>query len=205
MRGAIFALCGRVLGYDDGMSRFFLVLFLAMFAFTAQAQTAARSPVAFVHYETVFTNYYKTRLANVQLQEMLDAIGRERVIMLAQFDQVQQELKNLRLQVVEEGRGEEDIQSLRRRIDARLVEARALEERIKSFNETQEQRWSDQNRRIRADLMEEIAGKMKTYLRGRGFAAVVDSSLVSAKDVPAVLYLDDSADITADVIKALNE
>jgi Skp family chaperone for outer membrane proteins len=185
-----------------------LLLAASLFAWlvsSSHAQPVARSPVAFVHYETVFTNYYKARLANIQLQEMLDAISRERVIMLTQFDQVQQELKNLRLRVVEEGLGEEELQSLRRRIDARLVEARSLEERIKNFNETQEQRWSDQNRRIRADLMEEIGEKMKSYLRGRGFAAVVDSSLVSDKDVPAVLYLDENADITEDVIKALRE
>ncbi|MGA1530406.1 MAG: OmpH family outer membrane protein [Kiritimatiellia bacterium] len=185
-----------------------LILFVGLHVLVVPslfAQAVARSPVAFVHYETVFTNYYKARLANIQLQEMLDAISRERVIMLTQFDQVQQELKNLRLRVVEEGLGEEELQSLRRRIDARLVEARSLEERIKNFNETQEQRWSDQNRRIRADLMEEIGEKMKSYLRGRGFAAVVDSSLVSDKDVPAVLYLDENADITEDVIKALRQ
>jgi outer membrane protein len=182
-----------------------LVAFIFAFgAFQAEAQMVTRGTIAFVDYEQVFTNFFKTKLANAQLQEMMDTINRERAIMVLQFDNLQDELKKMRARVTEGDVNDPAKDTLRKQIDTRLAEMRRLESRIKTFNETQTKRWDEQSKRIRGNLMEEIQAKMKVFIKSKGYLAVVDSSQVNEKGVPAVLYLDEGADITKDVIAEIN-
>lgn len=189
------------------MNRGVFVLFFlwAWIADPASAQMVTRGTIAFVNYEQVFTNYFKTKLSSVQLQEMMDSMNRERAIMVLQFDNLQDELKKLRARALDAAVTDEEKDTLRRQIDARLIELRQLEGRIKNFSETQNKRWDEQSKRIRGNLMEEIREKMNAYLQLKGFLAVVDTSQQNEKGVPAVLYVDEGANITRDVIEAINK
>lgn len=182
-----------------------ILLLLYAGGMDARGQMVTRGTMAFVNYEQVFTNYFKTKLSSVQLQEMMDTINRERAIMVLQFDNLQDELKKLRAKVIEGDANSPEKDTLRRQIDTRLIEVRRLEDRIKNFNETQTKRWDEQSKRIRDNLMEEIRGKMQAYIKLKGYLAVVDSSQVNEKGVPTVLYLDEGADITSDVIAEINK
>lgn len=183
----------------------FLLLLLMLFGHTTFAQPDNRGDIVFVDFEQVFTNYYKTKLANEQLLEMSDAINRERAIMVAQFDQLQKDFKELRDHVVDPQTDESAKAEMRRKLDEKLIALRRQEEKISKYNQSQQKRWEEQNRRIRDNLVEEIQGKLSGYLNAKGYRAVVDSSQINEKNVPAVLFIDKKADITADVIAELNK
>ncbi|HMO51306.1 MAG TPA: OmpH family outer membrane protein [Kiritimatiellia bacterium] len=164
-----------------------------------------RGGIVFADYEALFTNYFKTKLANDQLQQMMDAINRERAMLVIRFDQMQEELRDLRRRLLEDELSESAKDNIRRRIDARLGDLRRHEERIDQFNESQARRWEEQNRRIRSNLSSEIQGKIAAYLKNRGFLAVVDRSQVNERGVPVLLYVDPKADITDDLIAEINK
>ncbi|HMP90641.1 MAG TPA: OmpH family outer membrane protein [Kiritimatiellia bacterium] len=182
-----------------------LLLALLLLCGTAAIAQSPRGAIAFVDYEQVFTNFFKTKLANDQLNSLLDGINRERVIMATQFDILQNEIKKLRAQILEENVTEADVRNIRTHMDAKVVELRSLEERISTFNEAQKRRWEEQNRRIRANLMTEIREKLAPFYKSRGYLAVVDLSQVNDKGVPAVLYVDDRAVITKEAIAEVNK
>ena len=185
---------------------FFLFVLVAVFLPCADVPAQApRSTIAFVDYEQVFTNFFKTKLANDQLNEMLESINRERAIMMAQFETLQTERNVLREGMIKEGLDEAARQNLRRRMDTNVADTRRLEERISTFNEAQARRWDEQNRRIRGNLMAEIRDRLASFYKARGFLAVVDLSQANEKGVPAVLYLDERADITRDAIIEVNK
>jgi len=181
-----------------------LVLLLLIIGQTAFAQTVTRGAIVFVDFEQVFTNYYKTKLANDQLQDMSDSINREQAKMLLRFDQLQKEFKDYRDQALAEGLSETNRMELRKEADTRLIELRRQEERIKTFNDSQKIKWEEQNDRIRSGLVQDIREKIKVFGSAKGYRAVVDREQVNEKGVFSVLYYDEKADVTQEVIEQIN-
>jgi len=182
----------------------FLGVCLSMCAGETYAQSA-RGVIAFVDFEQIFTNYFKTKLSNDQLQEMSDAINREQAKMLLQYDLLQKDFKDLRDKALSEDLIESDRAEYRKDLDARLIEIRRHEEKIKYFNETQQKRWEEQNKRIRGELVDELRRKIGVYGKARGFVAVLDGTKKNEQGVPSALYFDPENDVTADAIKYVNE
>jgi len=169
-----------------------------------QAQTT-RDSIAFADYEQIFTNFFKTKLANDRLQEMADSINRERSKMIFQFELMQKDFADFRTRLTSEELSDEDRDDVRKKMDAVLVEMQKMEERIRLFNEAQVKRWDEQNRRIRKSLNTEIQGKMTGFMKARGYLAVIDRSLVNEQGIPAVIYLDPKADVTQELIAEINK
>lgn len=181
-----------------------ILLLVAGISCNALAQPS-RGPIAFIDFEQVFTNYYKAKLSNEQLLEMSDAINREQAKMMLQFDALQRELKDLRDKVMQEGLVESDKRSLRADLDAKLVELRRQEEKIKYFNETQQKRWQEQNTRVRGEIISELRKKLAAFGKARRFQAIIDSSQINDRGVPGALYFDPEFDVTAQAILYVNE
>jgi len=170
----------------------------------ARAQGVTRGTIAFVNYEQVFTNYFRTKLANDQIQEMLAGIDRERALMVMAYDRMQDEMKELKATLIKPDTRPETKDSLRRQIDTKVAELKQLENRVKNFNESQNKRVEEQNRRMRSNIMGELKEKIATYAQAKGYLAIVDSSQSNDKGVPTLLYLDDRSDITREVIEEAN-
>jgi Skp family chaperone for outer membrane proteins len=187
-----------------GTSCWMLVLLLLVVSQAAFAQSSTRGSIVFADFEQVFTNYYKTKLANDQLQDMSDSINREQAKMLLRFDQLQKEFKEYRDQALADGLSETNRMELRKEADTRLIELRRQEERIKTFNESQQKKWEEQNARIRSGLVQDIREKIKVFGTAKGYRAIVDSAQVNEKGVYSVLFYDEKADVTQDVIKQIN-
>ncbi|HMP68207.1 MAG TPA: OmpH family outer membrane protein [Pirellulaceae bacterium] len=168
--------------------------------------TLSRGTIAFANYEAIFNGYFKTLLANDQLQDLLESINRERANLLARYDALHAELQTLRDRLLEESPPPTpaDTDTLRRQLDTKTLELRRLEERVNTFNETQARRWDDQARRVRTTLMAEINEKIGEHMKNRGYLAVFDLSQTNQLGVAAVLHVDPRADITQDLINEIN-
>lgn len=181
-----------------------LVMLLLGAGTTASAQTTTRTKIGFVDFEQVFTNYYKTKLANDQLLEMSDAINREQVRMQIEFDMLQQQFRTFRDQAMQPDLTETNRTGLRKQADESLIAMRRLEERIKLFGQTQQKRWDEQNRRIRNTLIDDLREKIARYGKVNAYLAIIDRTQADDKGVPAVLYQDEEADLTSAIIEHVN-
>ncbi len=177
-----------------------LTLLLLVVCATANAQPK----IVFVDFEQVFTNFYKTKLANDQLLEMSDGMNREQMRMQVEFDMLQVQFRNYRDQAMQEGLSETNVVPLRKKADESLIEMRRVEDRIKQYGQIQQKRWEEQNRRIRNNLIDELRGKIARYGKAKGYLAIFDKAQVNEKGVPGVLYQDEEADVTAEVIDEVN-
>ena len=50
-----------------------------------------------------------------------------------------------------------------------------------------------------------MRNRISAYGKARGFLAIIDKAQVDDKGVPAVLYQDDSVDVTQELIQNLNK
>ena len=136
---------------------------------------------------------------------MAEAVHRERTLIVARFDALQTSIKNTRARMLEKDLPEEEKITLRQQVDDQLVELRRLEERIKTFNESQTRRMAVQEHRIRTDIMNAIVPKIGAYAHARGYLAVIDRSQTNEQGVASVLYIDERADITDALITEFNQ
>lgn len=171
----------------------------------SQPPVPVRSRIVFADFGQVFTNYYKTRLANDQLLELAEGINRERARMQVEFDALQKQLRDLRDQAMAADLTEPEREKLRREADQRLVDMRRIEDRIRQFSQAQEKRWEEQNRRIRTSLIDDVRSRISAYGKARGYLAIFDKAQVDDKGIPAVLYQDESVDVTQELIQNLNK
>ena len=180
-----------------------VVVAMVMLATAAEAQSM-RGRMAVVDFEKLLASYYRTKLANDQLQELSDGINREQARMQAEYDTREKQFRELRNQLIQPGAAETNRVEMRRQSDELLVEMRRLEDRFKQYGESQKKVWDEQNRRIRANLVEDLQEKVERFGKSYGYLVILDKSQLSEKGIPAVLYRDEGTDITEQLIKEVN-
>ena len=169
----------------------------------AEAQPR-RGMIAVADFDEVYTNYFKTRLADDQLLEMSDGINREKLRMQVIFIEHEKKFRELRDRAIQEELSEAERGDLRTEADENMVEMRRLEQRIKEYNESQQKLLDEQTRRIRGNLIEEIRERIRKYAIDNGILIILDRSQVDDTGVPAILFRDKNVDITAEIINEIN-
>lgn len=176
---------------------------LLLTTFSVEAQPR-RGMVAVADFDAVYTNYFKTRLANDQLLEMSDGINREKSRMQVLFLEREQKFRELRDRAMQEELSEAERSDIRVEADENMVEMRRLEQRIKEYNESQQKLLDEQTRRIRGNLIDEIRERIRRYATDNGILMILDRSQVDDGGVPAVLFRDDTVDLTTEIINEIN-
>ena len=86
-----------------------------------QAQQSG-GPLVYVNLDTVFTNFFKTKAANDQLQEQADSFKDERKELIDQYEKLKNDYRTLRDRALDTALSEESRNELRRQTEEKLVE-----------------------------------------------------------------------------------
>jgi outer membrane protein len=186
------------------MKYIWMVGLLAALAVPAQAQVVSAG-IVFADLESVFTNFYKTRTANDQLQDQIAEMRSERETMIANYEALQEAYQATRDRALSTALNEDTRAGLRREAEEKLVEVRDQETRIRRFDEMSQKRLDEQSLRMRRRLLEEINEKIAAFAKEKGYQAILDTSGLTMNGVPPVVYVDPRHDITALLIAMLNE
>ena len=170
---------------------------------TSQAQTQDRR-VVFVNLDRVFTEFYKTQLADAHLKEQAEEYNRERRVLVEEYETLTESFNAAREAAQDTALSETVRSQKRSESEELMVQIRGLETRVERFDQTRRQQLEDQGRRMRERLVEEIQEQIRRYALDEGFHAVIDSSGQSINAIAMVLYLDRRVDITDTVIELLN-
>jgi len=161
--------------------------------------------LAFVRLDRVFSEYYKTRLADTRLKAQAEEFNKERQGLIAEFQKLQTEYNALREEALNTALSEEVRAQKRSLAEEKLLGVREQEARIKRFDELRSKQIEDQTRRMRRNIVEEIREAVREYARAQGFDAVLDASGQTLNGVESVVFFSEKLDITAAVIEAINK
>lgn len=186
------------------MKYMWMIGLFAVLAVPAQAQGVSAG-IVFADLESVFTNFYKTKTANDQLQDQIAEMRTERETMIASYESLQQEYEATRDRALSTALNEDTRAGVRREAEEKLVEVRDQETRIRRFDEMSQKRLDEQSLRMRRRLLEEINEKIEEFAEEKGYHAILDTSGLTMNGVPPVVYVDPRHDITALLISMLNE
>jgi outer membrane protein len=164
----------------------------------------AEEKVVFVDMDKVFTDFYKTKLADAQLKDQAEEYKNERTKMVDDFKKLQDEFQDVRDEAQNTALSEEARNQKRNTAEEKLVELRETEAKIRRFEESRRRQLDEQMKRVRDKLVVEIKESLAGYAKAQGYTAVVDSSGENLNGVPTVMYFDAKNDITQVVIELLN-
>jgi outer membrane protein len=171
------------------------------FVSTASAQIR----IGTVDMKRVFESYYKTKDAEMKINEQRNIAKKELEDRLEAYrkavDDVQkldQEIKRPELSASAREAKEKD------RAD-RVTDLNNKQKENSDFRDTREKQLQEQSVRMRSGIVDEINRVVTDRVKSEQYDIVFDRSGPSLNGVPVILYAKDSYDFTPEVVTALNK
>jgi outer membrane protein len=169
-----------------------------------QAQVQVGRTVT-VDLNKVFNEYYKTPIASAKLKETAEQYNKEHEEMLAQYRKQVDELSKLREEQDKTEYTQEVRDQKKKAFQEKLAETQKTQKDIEEFRNSHRQILDQQTQRMRQGILKEVNDVIIKTSRDAGYAFVFDKSGNSMNQVPVVVYSQDAADITDEIIKLLNK
>ena len=178
--------------------RFFLVS-LAALGGMASAQTVV------VDMNRVFQEYIRTQEADRQMQASIQNYRQGQQELQERFRVRQEAFNEMRQRTADRELDNAERQALAEEAAEMLNELRALEQELRQEDANRQRQIEEQGRRMRNRIVEEIQEKITELATARNWTLVLDSSATSTNGLPVVLHAMPAADVTGEVIQALNQ
>lgn len=182
-----------------------LSLVLLFTAMSAALSEAGKPRIATVDMQGLFADYFRTTQAQEQFNKDYAAIQKQVNQEIEKINQLALELRSLGEKLKSGNLNEEDMQKCRQEFELIDQQRRLL---ITEKTQSEEEAKRDVANRKEAStqaIMSEIRAKVARIAQEKGYDYVFDQSGKNTNQVSFFLYLKDATDITATVLKELNQ
>lgn len=153
----------------------------------------------------VFTEYYKTKEAQSQLNAERESSKQHLEERLAKLKETMKVIEVLGQEIKKpELSGLTKAEKTKKR-EAKVKEARELDRECSSFRTMREQQLQEKFGRMRADIVQDIMKVVNAKVKAVSYDFVFDKSGLGFGGIPVVLYAANDVDLTAQVISELNK
>jgi outer membrane protein len=180
---------------------------LALTLCLASAASAADLKIGVVDVAKAFSEYYKTKEANSQLQENASKAKEELNERLTAYKKLNDDAESLGKQASDPVLNEQGRAKKRAELQSKVNELRSLDKDIQEFRQRRSDQLQQENMQQRKGLYDEILKVITDKSRADGYDLVFDRSGVSASLMPFLLFAKDgvTADFTPELIVELNK
>ncbi|MBM3862148.1 MAG: OmpH family outer membrane protein [Verrucomicrobia bacterium] len=177
---------------------------LVMFGQAAVAQVTGGRIVT-VDLKRIFNGYYKTDFCNAKWEEQRVVYKKELDELDAQHRKLNDDLAKLQEDMEKPEYTEEVKAQKRKLVKDKLDEIAAKKNEIQEAGRRHSETLRQTMLRMRAGIIKEIQEVIAKEARDLGYLYVFDKSGETGNLVPAIVYSQDSLDITEDILKVLNK
>lgn len=175
-----------------------LVLFVGTSAF-------AQFRISTVDIGRVFTNYWKTKQANVALHDLQTDLEKTDNDMKANFTKAKDDYQKLLDSVNDPAVSSEERDKRQKDTESKLRDLREQNDELETFERGAESRLVEQGKRTHDNILSDIKVVVAAKAKADGYTLVIDTAARDLNDVPVVLYyVPGTNDITDAVIEQLN-
>ena len=186
--------------------RLTLLVFLASLSFVVESM--ATGETVFVNLDSLYRNYYKTKLAYTQLNAQAEGIKKENQALMDEFEALKEKYEQLRAESLDDALSEEIRMNKRNEAEEILIDLQSKGREIRETEQRATQQLQKQKSGMDKRILEQIQDAIKTEAQTKGYLAVMNVQNVGATALQAVMtvpYYDADADITEDILKLLNK
>ncbi len=185
------------------MKKFLLLALTAGLAFPAAA--FAQSKVGTVDMNRAFKEYSKTKDAEKKINEARDAAKKEYDDRAEGYKKALDEINKLNQQLDSPALSADKKTSMAKERDDKIASIKTMEREISEFRQTRERQLQEQMKRMLEGLVKEITDIVMERVKTNKVDFVFDKSGMSVSGVPLLIYSNDSADFTNEIIATLNK
>jgi outer membrane protein len=179
--------------------------FLVLFSNNSHAQQpVAQLKIASVDMSKVFAEYYKTKKANSELATTASGYEKELKDRAGELQRLEEEGKKLKEESENPAFTDEKRAEKRKVFDTKRSEFRLLAEQLQNLRTDRQRELKDREGKVRNSLVDEISKVIQDKAKKEGFSLVLDKTGLTFSGVPSVIYVQESMDITGEVIRILN-
>lgn len=177
-----------------------VVIFAAVLA-GARLPARAELTVGIVDMARVFNEYPETRTADEAINKEVADYEVERKQMLEDFQKRRDEFDAARKDAANKAWSDEVRAGKEKALEPLYNALRDQEQKIRETATFREKQINEQRARMRQRILAKLQDIVAGFAKGKRLALVLDKSETSPSRVPAVIYSEDSMDITADILK----
>jgi len=179
-------------------------IFIILFIFLSITSSVC-AKTGFVNLREIFEGFYKTELAQDQINQQIEEVSFERELRLDDISQIREEIENLRSESRDEKLSEEARKNKRLQLEDRLIEMQKVQKELRDFEALRKKQIDEQNKRMQKGLLDEIQAEIIKYGDENGYDVIIDRSAKSSLGTEIVLFVGLRSDVTAFILERLNK
>jgi Skp family chaperone for outer membrane proteins len=177
-------------------------LFLLTSVLTVSAQ--AQGKIGTVDLRKLFDGYYKTKLAQANIQQHAAQLDKDDKGMLADLQKASAEYQDLLAQANDQAISADERDKRKQAATDKLKLIQDSKATIDQYERQAQATLSDQRQRMRTDILKEINAAVTAKAKAAGYSMVIDIASETINQTPTVIYSSGDNDLTADVLAQLN-
>jgi len=182
--------------------RLLLALGLAtLLQFTAGA---AEQKIAIIDLQGVFTNFFKTKIADAAIRDEAGALDKDRKALTDQYQKITEDYKKALDDASNQAISADERDKRKKAAEGKLIDINDLEQQIKQFDRTARGNLEEKQRMAREKILVQIKSVVATKAQAGKYTLVLDTAGEGLSRTSVVFYNNGENDITAEVLKALN-
>lgn len=166
---------------------------------------AGGDKIGVIDFERVLKDYHKTKPAEIEIDKQKADFKAEIERRLKTLDQMGQDYEAASEAARNKALNEEAQKTKLANAEKKLMELKEYQQDVKKFSDDEKKRIIQESIRARRRFSEEINEAVRKYAAEKGLVLVVDSSSSIEELRGAVVFRDDSMDITSTIVRTLNE
>ena len=186
------------------MKRLAGIFLLLAAVLSLQAAAPKGERIAVVNMETVFRQYFKSRIAADTLRQQSEVY---RTYIMAEQDklrEVEKEMNAARDAAQNLALSAAERESKKLLFEAKEQELRQKKAALNRYMVERNRTLSNVEKTKRQEILADIRAEAAKQAVSGGYTFVLDSSGMTTSGIPAVLYAPPTADLTAKILKSLN-
>lgn len=152
----------------------------------------------------IFTEYYKTKAAQGQLNSERETYKQHLEDRLTKLKAAMKAIEVLSLEIKKPELSKITKEAKIKEREEKVKEARGLDRECSNFRAMKEQQLQEKFGRVRADIIRDIMKRVTATVKTDSYDFVFDKSGLGLGGIPVVLYASDDVDFTTQVISDLN-
>ena len=188
------------------MKKLLTITSISLVALIGSALTAgAQTKIATVDMNKIFSAYYKTKDAEVRINEAKNAAKKEFDDRMESYNANAKAINALNEALSKPELSKDAKAAKAKERDDKIADIKNQEREIGEFKASREKGLQDQALRMRAQIVEDITKLVQDKVKTEGYDLVLDRSGMSLNQVPVAVFARESLDFSDEIIAQLNK
>jgi outer membrane protein len=178
---------------------------LACLVLLALASPAAEPKIATIDLAKVFSDYYKTKLADAAIKEEITGLEKDRKAYIEDLQKAGDDYKKAIDEANNQAVSAEEREKRKKEAEGKLIKINDLKQTLEQFDRTAKGNMDEKMRQTRDKIVNEIKNVVSAKAKSAGYTMVLDSSSAEPGGrPPVIIYTNGENDITTNVLTQLN-